>query len=260
MKKNTRKLLYLFFTIIIIISAAVLVLDYFKEPEVPEIYEPTLSEIDVKEEEKVTKVIESKVISMAPDVDLNAERAKYNNPYIVGRIEVPNLINVLVAQSDDLKFYLNHDVSRKSDIRGTEFLDYRVTPTSKQVNIYGHNSRDQKIQVAFRKLEQFLDKNFFDENQYIIFQHDGGKSIYKIMAIKEVQSKQGAEHMKVDITGSDFVQHVSTLVNTTGNERVFNSRNVYFDESSEIIVLQTCSHTTNVPDPLYIITGVKINN
>ncbi len=260
MKKNTRKLLYLFFSLIIIASSVVLLLEYFKEPEVLEIYEPTLSEIEVKEEEKVKEIVESNVISMAPDVDLNAERAKYNNPYIVGRIEVPNLINVLVAQSDDLKFYLNHDVSRKADIRGTEFLDYRVTPTSKQVNIYGHNSRDPKIQVAFRKLEQFLDKTFFDENQYIIFQHDGGKSIYKIMAIKEVQNKQGAEHMRVDTTGSDFIQHVNTLINSTGNEHVLNSRSVYFDENSEIIVLQTCSHTNNVPEPLYIITGVKINN
>ena len=258
MKKNTRKLLYVFFILLMVGSLAVLAYDYFKEPEIPEIYEPTPSEIEVKDSEKVSTVIDSKVISMAPDVNLAEERAKYNNPYIVGRIEIPDLFNVLVAQSNDFKFYLDHDVSRKYDIRGTEFLDPRLTPTSKQLNIYGHNSRDPKIQVAFRKLEKLLDKTFFDNNQYIIFQHDGGKNIYKIMAIKEVKNVAGTEHMHIEYTGSDFVRHVNTLISTTGNEKVLNSRSVFFDENSEIIVLQTCSHSTNFSDPLYIVTGVRI--
>ena len=59
-------------------------------------------------------------------------------------------------------------VNKKYDIRGSEFLDYRVEPTSKQVNIYGHNTRDNRIKVAFIKLEKFIDQDFFNKNQYII--------------------------------------------------------------------------------------------
>lgn len=248
-----KKILYLFFAIVLIVSGVIFFIEFNKEPETEEIYEPTLSEIAVNDDEKETQVVESLTIKMAPDVDLAQERKKYNNPYIVGRLEIPDLFNVLVAQSDDLEFYLNHDISRKYDIRGTEFLDYRVKPTAKQLNIYGHNTRDKKIKVAFLKLEKFLDKKYFDDNPYIIFQHDGGKNIYKIIAIKQVRQSNQAEHMNVNLKGQEFVQHVKNM--TSGNGLI-NSRSVSYDENSEIIVLQTCSHDWD--NAFYIVTAVRI--
>ena len=263
-----KKILYLFFVAVIIVSGVILFIEYNKEPEEPEIYQPTPSEIEVSDSDMEEKLIEKVNVKMAPDVDLDAERKKYNNPYIVGRLEIPNLFNVLVAQSDasDDDFYLSHDISRKHDIRGTEFLDYRVTPTSKQLNIYGHNTRDPKIKVAFLKLEQFLDKSYFDDNPYIIFQHDGGKNIYKIISIKEVQSRESAEHMIVNKKGEDFVKHVKAMttdstITVNGEkkvEKVKNYRSVSYDENSEILVLQTCSHSNSFKDPLYIVVAVKI--
>ena len=60
--------------------------------------------------------------------------------------------------------------------------------------------------------------------------------------------------MKVDYTGSEFVKHVKTITSGDGTR---NSRTVDYDENSEIIVLQTCSH--NWDNAVYIITGVKID-
>ena len=54
--------------------------------------------------------------------------------------------------------------------------------TDKQINIYGHNSR--LYDLPFKKLENFLDKEFFDNNQYLLFQHEKGRRIYEIAAIK----------------------------------------------------------------------------
>ena len=249
-----KKLLYVFFILIMIASAAFYFVESSKEPEEPEIYGSTPSEIEVKEEEKQVKVIEKLTIKMAPDVDLEYHRKKNNNNDIVGRLEIPDLFNVLVVKTTDNKFYLNHAVDRSKDIRGSEFLDYKVTPTSKQINIYGHNTRDPKIKVAFIKLEKYLDKTFFDNNPYIIFQYDGGKSVYKIIAMKEVKEVANAEHLFVDLTGKEFVEHVKKM--TTGSGLIF-SRDVSYDENSEIIVLQTCSHrgTKN----LFTVIGVKID-
>ena len=250
-KKNGVKiLLYVFFTLIIIASSVIFYVDYTKEPEEPEIYDSLPSEIQTTETQEVQ--VEAATIKMAPDVDLDEERRKYNNPEIIGRLEIPDLFNVLVTKTDNNKYYLSHSVKKEYDIRGTEFLDFRLTPTSKQVNIYGHNTRDEKIKVAFLKLEKFLKKDFFDENQYIIFQYDGGKSVYKILAIKEIRDTNN-EHMYVDYTGQTFVEHVQKM--TTG-EGVNNYRDIYYDENSEIIVLQTCSHHWD--NAFYTIIGVKI--
>ncbi len=248
-----KKLLYAFFILLMIVSGVFYYLESTKEEETPEIYEPTPSEIEVKEEDKQEEVVESLSIKMAPDVDLAKKRKEHNNNEIVGRLEIPDLINVLVVKTKDNSFYLNHNVDRKYDIRGSEFLDYRVNTNSKQINIYGHNTRDTNIKVAFLKLEKFLDKSFFEKNQYIVFQQDNGKKIYKIIAMKEVNEEANAEHLIVDYTGSKFVEHLKKM--TTGKGIIY-SRSVPYDENSEIIVLQTCSHRGT--KKLFTIVGVRI--
>lgn len=249
-----KKILYIIFVIIIVASAVVFYIDYNREPETPEIYEQTPSEIEVTEEEKEEVVVEKETIKMAPDVNLSKKRKQYNNNDIIGRLEIPDLFNVLVVKTDNNSFYLDHAVDRTYDIRGTEFLDYRIKPTSKQVNIYGHNTRDTNIKVAFLKLEKFLDKNFFKNNPYIIFQYDGGKSVYKIKAIKEVY-ESNREHMYTDYKGKDFVSHVKRM--TTGDGLINSRSDVNVTEDSKIIVLQTCSHHWD--NALYTIIGVKID-
>lgn len=248
-----KKLLYAFFILLMIVSGVFYYLESTKEEETREIYEPTPSEIEVKEEDKQEEVVESLSIKMAPDVDLAKKRKEHNNNEIVGRLEIPDLINVLVVKTKDNSFYLNHNVDRKYDIRGSEFLDYRVNTNSKQINIYGHNTRDTNIKVAFLKLEKFLDKSFFEKNQYIVFQQDNGKKIYKIIAMKEVNEEANAEHLIVDYTGSKFVEHLKKM--TTGKGIIY-SRSVPYDENSEIIVLQTCSHRGT--KKLFTLVGVRI--
>lgn len=256
MKKSVKKILSFVFVLIISVSAVVLYKEYTKEPEEIEIYKPTPAEIEVKEEEKKEEIIEDEKIKMAPDVDLTKERAKYNNNDIIGRLELPNLFNVLLVKGSNNDYYLSHSISKEYDIRGSEFIDYRVNANSKQINVYGHNSRDEKIQVPFLKLAKKIeadDMKYFKENPYIILQHDGGKSVYKIFAIKQVY-RSNVEHMNVSTTGQEFVQHIKNI--TTGEGTIY-SESIDYDENSDIIVLQTCSHDWN--NALYLIVGIKID-
>ena len=248
-----KKFLYVFFVFIIIASGAFYYIEANKEPEEPEIYDPTPSEIAIDDKDKQTVTIDNLQIKMAPDVDLAAKRKENNNNDIIGRLEIPDLINVLVVKGTNNSFYLNHAVNKSYDIRGSEFLDYRQTVKSQQLNIYGHNTRDPKIKVAFLKLEKFLDKTFFENNQYIIFQHDGGKNIYKIIAMKEVDEVRDAEHTTITYTGADYVNHIKRM--TTGDGLIF-SRKVDYDENSEIIILQTCSHRGT--KKLFTLIGIRI--
>ncbi len=253
-KKKTNKtkiIMYIIFSLVLVASAIVFAVDYFSpkpEPPEPDIYKPTPSELSTETEDATVNGFKFK---LAEDIDIAAERKKHNNNQIVGRLEIPELFNVLVAQSNDNSYYLTHSVDKEYDIRGTEFLDYRVKPTSKQINIYGHNTRDTNIKVAFLKLEKFLDKEFFDSHPYIIFQYEGGKALYEIKSIKEISETNG-EHMKVDLTGQDFIDHFNAITNSP-----VQSRNISINAESEILVLQTCSHHWD--NALYIVTAVKLD-
>ena len=195
--------------------------------------------------------VNADVVKMSQDVDLAAERKKHNNPDIIGRLEIPDLFNVLLVKTTDNKYYLNKNIDRKNDIKGSTYLDYRTGPASNQINIYGHNSRIEKIDVPFRRLEKFLNKDFFDKNPYIVFQYDGGKRVYKITSIKEIHSNEN-EHMKVNFEGQAFVNHIEIL-----RTNAINKRDIKISEDSRVIVLQTCSH--HWKNAYYIITGVSIN-
>ena len=254
-KRNTKKiLLYIFFILVIIGSGIVFYIDYNKAAEQPPEYDPLPSEIQVDDKDKEEVIVESVSLNLGPDLDLNYERSFYHNNDIIGRLEIPDLLNVLVVRGTDNQYYLNHSIYKEYDIRGTEFMDHRLNGSSKQINIYGHNTRDLNIKVAFLKLEKFLDESFFDANQYIVFQHDNGKNFYRIIALKEVR-QNNTEHMIVDYTGADFVNHVQNM--TTG-EGVINSRVLPIDENSEIIVLQTCSHHWD--NAFYTLIGVRVKD
>ncbi len=183
----------------------------------------------------------------SPDVDLNEYRTKYKNNNIVARLEIPNMFNILITQADDNDYYLNHSIDNKRDIKGTEYLDYRVTTDSRQINIYGHNSKTYDI--PFRKLENFLDKEFFDNNMYILLQDDNGRKIYKIYSIKEVNSDYS--HMRVKLEGNDFVNQIKNL----GSNYIY-KRDIPYDENSKILVIQTCSYASDTS--YYVITAILV--
>ena len=181
----------------------------------------------------------------SPDIDLNTYREKYNNKNIVARLEIPNMFNVLITQADNNDYYLNHAIDNKYDKKGTEYMDYRVTTNSRQINIYGHNSKTYDI--PFRKLENFLDKDFFDNNMYILLQDDNGRKIYKIYAIKEVSSDYS--HMRVKLEGEDFINQIKNL----GSNYIY-KRDIPYNENSKILVIQTCSYTSDTS--YYVITAI----
>lgn len=184
---------------------------------------------------------------LSEDVDLNYYREHFKNNDIIGRLEIPNVFNVFITKSKDNKYYLKHSIRKKYDIFGTEFMDYRTSPTGKQINIYGHNSRFYK--TSFKKIEKFLNKKFYLKNQYIIFQHDKGHRIYKIFAIKEVFDD--FEHMLMNVSDDEFASHIDNL-----RKDAVNQTDIEYDNNSNIIILQTCSYSKK--NAYYIIIGIEI--
>lgn len=245
--------LYILFVGLLIAAIVIGVIAILKPPETRIELIPAIppDEIVVDDSEKYNIKIDADVVKMSPDIDIAQERINHNNDDIIGRLEVPDLFNVLVVRGSNNDYYLANNVDKKKDVMGATFMDYRIDQNSNQINIYGHNSREEQLDVPFRRLEKLLDKTFFDSHPYIIFQFEGGKRVYKVTAITEVYN-DNVEHMRVKKTGSDFVNHINTIISNP-----IHSRSMEINENSKIIILQTCSHHLN--NAVYLITGVAIN-
>lgn len=242
--KNDKRVAKLVVSFLVLLLALIIYVIAINQPPTNEVkYDANETSEEVVEEIKKEEIN----ITISPDVDLNAERDKYKNNNIVARLEIPDLINILVVRGADNSYYLNHSIKNKKDNKGTEFMDYRVNTDSKQINIYGHNSRTYDI--PFRKLEKFLDEGYFEENKYIVLQTDSGRRIYKIFSLKEYASDY--EYMKVNLTGKEYLDHLNKM-----NEGSLYSREVEYDENSNLLVLQTCSYGKN--NTYYIISAIEI--
>lgn len=217
------------------------------QPQTPQ-KEPEQTQKPTQQQTNQTTTASSLSSKFSKDVNLSSKRKEYNNNEIVGRLEIPGVFNILVTKTSNNKFYLDHSLSKKSDKKGTEFLDFRTNVTDQRINIYGHNSRTYDI--PFRKLERFLNKSFFDANPYILLQHDKGRRYYKIFSIKEVTTDN--EHMIVAATGDRYITHIKTLLANS-----LYTRSIEYDVNSSVLVLQTCSYTPGAKH-YYVISAIEV--
>jgi len=194
--------------------------------------------ISQEEKENINKLF-------SEDTDLSQARKDNGNDEIVGRIEIPGVFNLSLTQTKDNDYFIEYNIKKKRSNKGTEFIDFRNKMTDKQINIYGHNSR--LYDLPFKKLENFLDKEFFNNNQYLLFQHEKGRRIYEIAAIKKVTTDY--EHMIVN--AKDQKEHITKLL-----ENPIQSRELEYDENTNIIVLQTCIRQED--GNYYILIGFEI--
>ena len=186
---------------------------------------------------------------MSSNVDLNYYKEYYQNQDIIARLEIPSLFNILITKTTDNKYYLNHSIDKKNDIKGTEFMDYRVSPESKKINIYGHNSNT--FDLPFRKLENYLNDDFYDNNRYIIIQHENGVRIYQIFSFKKV--KDNYIHMQVNLSSENYKEHFEYLFKDT-----INKTQIEYNESSSILTLQTCTYDKD--NSYYILSAIEVSS
>lgn len=179
------------------------------------------------------------------DVNLKSLREKYNNNDIIARLEIPNVFNLLLTQTDNNDFYLKYNIKKEKNIKGTEFIDFRNSLFDKQINIYGHNSK--YYDSPFKKIELFNEKDFFDNNEYILLQHSVGRRIYKIVSFKKVSTDY--EHMIFD--SPNHKEHISKLL-----ENSIYRKDVEYDDNTNILILQTC--TTNRENGYYLLIAFEI--
>ncbi len=203
-----------------------------------------------KKEEKKDKKEEKPYVE--PYVNnLPTFRNNYNNPNIMGMIQIPGLINeALVARAGDNDYYLNRNLWNVWDGIGAPFFDYRNLDldNGRQINIYGHNSQNNNIldRLPLAKLINYTDQNFFNTYKDVYLYTDTQKVQYEIIGVKIIQ-KSNNYHMTLNFYDDrDFIEHTNNLLGSS-----LYRRDVEITKEDRLLIFQTCYY--NPPDTLLLI-------
>ena len=173
--------------------------------------------------------------------ELPEARQTYNNQNIMGRIEIPNMnINNYVTRTSDNSYYLNYNLYNVYDQIGAPFFDYRNTNlnTDKQINIYGHNTQNNKIldKLPFTNLEQYTNQDVFNNNKDIYLYIDERKVHYEVIAIKIITDD--VEHMNIVFDDNKkFIEHAKKLLSNS-----LYMRDTEITKKDRLLVLQICHY------------------
>lgn len=114
MKKTFRIILISLCVILILVCGGIFIYDFTHGNPYDDLYEASLNDIEVSEKDKQDVSVDQDMIKMSPDVDLNQERINHNNNDIIGRLEIPDLFNILVVRGKDNTYYLNRNVDKNA--------------------------------------------------------------------------------------------------------------------------------------------------
>ena len=162
-------------------------------------------------------------------------REEYNNDDIKGILEIMNTDYIVpVLQGDDNDYYLNHDAYGNSNFMGSIYLDYRVSiDSSKKLLIYGHNSSN--IDMPFKILEEFYDKDYYDNHKYMVLTTSNARKVYEIFSVYVEPTDYS--YMNINFkSDEDYLNHLKKL-----KSKSMYDTGVEVSSDDEILILQTCS-------------------
>lgn len=160
---------------------------------------------------------------------------KYNNDDAIGILEINNADYVVpIMQGEDNDYYLNHTPNGKKNFMGSIYLDYRVDiDSSKKLLIYGHNS--SRVDMPFKILEEFYDKDYYDNHKYVEITTSNVKKRYEIFSVHVETSD--FSYMNINFENEkEYLNHLKTL-----KSRSIYDTGVEVSSNDEILILQTCS-------------------
>lgn len=164
----------------------------------------------------------------------------YNNQDIKGivSIEGEDSFKFPIAQTTDNDFYLSHDYYRNYDKYGSIYADYRVDlDDSRKILLFGHNS--SYIDTPFGNLENYYDKNYYDEHKYIYI--TTSNSVYKYEIFSVYVETSDFTYMNINFSNDEeWYSHITKLQ----SKSLYNI-DVTLDKSDNILIMQTCSNNPN---------------
>ena len=181
------------------------------------------------------------------------------NPDCVGFLEIPNtpVQFPVMLTADDPKHYLYRDFYRKSEKRGTPFLDgATVLGESQNYIIYGHNMKDGSV---FGTLPSYLVRDYCEKHKLIYFNTAVSEGVYEVVAVclTEVLAKDSSD-FKYYQYGGPLSQGDFEIYSETIKSMAKYLRQMDIEWGDELLTLSTCYHRRAGDDGRLIVVAKRI--
>ena len=164
----------------------------------------------------------------------NLNNKLFVNKNILAYIYIPNTnINYPITQANNNEYYLNHDVDNKYNKFGSIFIEYSNNNdfSDFETVVSGHSVLGMNI--MFSELKNFLNKEFFNENEY--FYIITPNKIYKnkiFVAKKQIGDTITFNKKVNELNINNIIKNIY--------DNSWNSRDININENDHILTLYTC--------------------
>lgn len=257
MKNNrykTKQILYIIGISIILVLILYEIIVTINKDEEPIDDKLVVTDIDDTESETISepqeiieKEIDKFVYSDSPKSE-DVLQAQELNSDVKGWLEVPNTsIDHPIAQTDDNKFYLNHNEIKEYDVWGSYFVDYyasvdSVEDLTQNTVIYGHTGSENPDGKKFSELYDYLDMEYLKANPYIYLTIDGKRLPFEIFAV--FYSDIDFYYINPTPSNKDFDVFLEEVNNR--NEFIFEDTKI--TKNDKLLTLSGCSYKYDVKD------------
>ena len=138
-------------------------------------------------------------------------------------------------------FYLHNDFDKKESDHGTLFVDARNDIVNRDTNliIYGHNMRDGTM---FGGLKSFMDKDYFEKHQELVFDTIYEKAKYRIVAVclSKVNYQDDDTFRYYNFLNAESKEEFQAFLANIQQLTVFD-QNIDISYGDELLTLSTCN-------------------
>ena len=145
---------------------------------------------------------------------------------------------------EDQNFYLNKNWNKEESKNGLLFIDDKVTSTSNNIIIYGHNMADDSM---FGDLPEYKNQSYYEKHKYIKFDTLYEEATYEVISV----SKTVAYYTLQEANEAEYYFYFHVNMNS---EEEFNKyvseakKNAYFETNvsaeygDQLLTLSTCDY------------------
>ncbi len=209
--------------------------------------------------EETEKPVKPVIVEKEKKIDyekiINDLKNKYNNSDVVALVEIPNVLEEVIVQTDNNTYYLSYDLYKNQNIIGATFLDYRNDlNTSNKLLIYSHS--DPEGTLPFVKLTNYNNEEFFNNNKYIYLTDSNKKRKYEVFS--SYIETNDFDYVNLErFNDLTYGEHLNKLKNKS-----YVKSDIELDDNSKVLILQTCSFNEyiNAKDKFQLVMAKEIDN
>lgn len=188
-----------------------------------------------------------------PEPRLTYSEYRELNSDVIGWIRVDDTnVDYPLLQSHDNEDYLTRSPSKSASKSGSIFLDYRCSPSSSHMIVYGHNM--SKSKTMFAQITNYGNRSFYDAHRTFEVTFGDKKYTYKVFAVYSVDVNE-VQYMAVEFdSGAQFAEYMNKTLAPLSQFPI----DTTIGESDQVITLSTCKHT-DYANGRFVVHAVRVD-